>query len=274
MPELAEIETLKNYLKQNIIGEKIVKYIQLRNNLRYELSNNLEIDVNNAVILDVRRRAKFINIILDNSNILTYHLGMSGRLTVKEKSYTAQKHDHVIISFDTGKKLVFNDARRFGMIYSCHITKIEQQHYLKKMGQEPLAKEFDATFLKEKLSRKKSAIKLAIMDNEIVVGVGNIYAAESLFMAGINPFKPACMLTHSEAEKLVQCIKTVLEKAIEAGGTTLRDFVSGDNSPGYFKQKLSVYDRKGLPCYICDDKIEKTKQAGRSTFFCKTCQKD
>ncbi len=272
MPELAEVETLKLYLKQHIIGDKITNYAQRRNKLRYELAKDLGNYLTNATIIDITRRAKYLNIYLDNDYMLTYHLGMSGRLTIQSENYQPQKHDHVTIELQSGKQLVFNDARRFGMVYISHNDQINNQPYLKILGVEPLDKEFDDTYLLEKLLSKKIAIKLALMDNKIVVGVGNIYAAESLFMAKINPLKPSNTLTKEEASYLVYAIKQVLEKAIKAGGTTLRDFVGANGKPGYFKQELNVYGRIGLPCYICSHKIEKIKQSGRSTFFCPHCQ--
>lgn len=273
MPELAEVETLKRYLYQNIVGEKIVLYNQFRNNLRYELDKNLAINIPSSTILDIKRRAKYINIFLSNKNILTYHLGMSGRITLQPDFYQKQKHDHVILSFESGKQLVFNDARRFGMVYICNEQEQTQQKYFAKMGMEPLTDEFNKNYLKEKICNKNSAIKLALMANEIVVGVGNIYAAESLFMAKINPFRAANTLTDEEIELLVNCVKQVLLKAIESGGTTLRDFVSGDSRPGYFSQELNVYGRHNMPCSVCSEPVQKIKQAGRSTFFCAVCQK-
>ena len=274
MPELAEVETLKRYLVSHIIGDKITNYTQRRNKLRYELTEDLFNYLINTTIIDLTRRAKYLNIYLDNSYVLIFHLGMSGRITIQQQSYHLQKHDHVIIGFQSGKQLVFNDARRFGMVYISHINQISDQHYLKTLGVEPLNKEFDAEYLFKKLLNKKIAVKLAIMDSKIVVGVGNIYAAESLFMAQIDPLKPSNTLTKEEVYCLVSSIKHVLVKAIKAGGTTLRDFVGADGKPGYFKQELNVYGRQGLLCYVCHIKIEKVKQSGRSTFFCPNCQTD
>jgi len=272
MPELAEIETLKLYLAEHIIGDKITNYTQRRNKLRYELIKDLASYLINATIIDITRRAKYLNIYLNNDYVLTYHLGMSGRITIQLENYQLQKHDHITIGLQSGKQLVFNDARRFGMVYISPSNQVNDQHYLKTLGVEPLEEEFNTEYLFKKLLSKKIAIKLALMDNKIVVGVGNIYAAESLFMAKINPLRPANTLTREEVYTLVSSIKQVLEKAIKAGGTTLRDFVGVDGKPGYFKQQLNVYGRIGLPCYICGHKIEKIKQSGRSTFFCPDCQ--
>lgn len=272
MPELAEIETLKLYLAERITGDKITNYIQRRNKLRYELAKDLPNYLINATIIDITRRAKYLNIYLDNDYVLTYHLGMSGRITIQTEDYQLQKHDHIIMGLQSGKQLVFNDARRFGMIYICSSKQMSNQQYFRTNGADPLEEGFDTKYLFQKLLSKKIAIKLALMDNKIVVGVGNIYAAESLFMAKINPLRASNTLTMEEISSLVGSIKQVLEKAIKAGGTTLKDFVGADGRPGYFKQELNVYDRIGLPCYICGHKIEKIKQSGRSTFFCPNCQ--
>ena len=274
MPELAEVETLKRYLASHIIGDKITNYNQRRNRLRYELTEDLFNYLINTTIIDLTRRAKYLNIYLDNDYVLTFHLGMSGRITIQQENYHLQKHDHVIIEFQSGKQLVFNDARRFGMVYISPSNEVSNQHYFKALGVEPLEEKFDTEYLLKKLLNKKIAIKLAIMDNKIVVGVGNIYAAESLFRAQINPLTPSNTLTKEEVCSIVRSIKQVLEKAIQAGGTTLRDFVGADGKPGYFKQELNVYGRQGLSCYICQHKIEKMKQSGRSTFFCPHCQTD
>ena len=273
MPELAEVETLKRYLKKHIIGEKIVSFAQRRKNLRYPLSKDIKKHAISGRVSDVTRAAKFLALKLDNSYSIIFHLGMSGRLTVQSEDYQLQKHDHIIVGFLSSRLLVFNDARRFGMVYSCNSNALAEQDFLKSMGQEPLTEEFNTTYLLQKLSSKKSPIKTAIMDSKIVVGIGNIYAAESLFAARINPLKQANLLTISEVSRLVDSIKAVLQKAIKAGGTTLKDFVGGDSKPGYFKQELNVYDREGEPCYICKYPIEKIKQAGRSTCFCRNCQK-
>jgi formamidopyrimidine-DNA glycosylase len=272
MPELAEVEILMRYLKKNIMNEEIISYKQNRNNLRYPLSSGLKNDSENSKIINITRRAKFLNIELDNNNSIIFHLGMSGRLTVKLNDYAEEKHDHILISFASGSKLIFNDARRFGMVYSCPSAEFDKQDFLKNMGIEPLIDEFDATYLKSKINNKKAPIKTTIMDSKIVVGVGNIYAAESLFEAKINPEKLASSLTDEENSRLVIAIKSVLSRAIKAGGTTLKDFVNGDNKPGYFKQELNVYDRVNKPCYICKEPIRKIKQAGRSSFFCANCQ--
>ncbi len=274
MPELAEVETLKDYLLKNIIGRKITKYIQRRNNLRYKLSNDFDNYLVNATIISVSRRAKYLYLHLSNDHILVFHLGMSGRLTIQDPNHLYKKHDHIIIDFDDGTKLVFNDTRRFGMAYISHKDQITDQPYIKDLGIEPLSAEFNAEFLSQKLANRKAPIKQILMDNKIVVGIGNIYASESLFRAKINPKKQAKELSDEELNAIIGAAKHVLEKAIKAGGTTLKDFVSGDNKPGYFQQKLQVYGRKGKECFVCGEKIIVLKQSGRASFYCPNCQKE
>lgn len=197
---------------------------------------------------------------------------MTGRLTFRESDYFLQKHDHLAFILDDKNQLVFNDARRFGMVYICQSNELSLQKYLQNIGPEPFDKQFNSDYLFQCFKNKKMPIKSAIMDNRIVVGVGNIYASESLFISNINPTKPAQALDIIELEKLVKAVVLVLNKAIIAGGTTLRDFVNGDNKPGYFKQELNVYGRKGEECNICGTKIVKIVQSGRTTYFCPECQ--
>lgn len=272
MPELAEVETVKRYLEKHIIGNKIVKFRNFRDNLRYPLQKNLANTLEGAKIKNIRRRAKYLILDLHNDNSIIIHLGMSGRFTIQPQEYSAKKHDHILMLLDSCKQLIFNDTRRFGMFYAFTTDNIEQQVFIKTLGLEPLNDDFDAAYLKGKIFGKNMPIKSCIMDNRIVVGVGNIYAAESLFAAKIHPQRSASSLNDNEVSILVSKIKEVLQKAIDAGGTTLRDFVSGDNSPGYFKQELNVYDRKNMPCKICATPIESIKQSGRTSFFCTICQ--
>lgn len=273
MPELAEIETLKLYLLEHIINDKIINYTQRRNKIRYDLSPQLSNLVPNVTITGIKRRAKYLQIYLSNDYILIYHLGMSGRLTIEPQGHCLRKHDHVIIDLLGGRKLIFNDARRFGMVYISHINQLNNQPYLTSLGPEPLEDNFTPQYLHKKLSNKNIAIKLALMDNKIVVGVGNIYASESLFRARIHPERASNSLTKEETQLLIISIQKVLQDAINAGGTTLRDFVGANGEPGYFKQKLYVYAKEGAACNVCEGKILKIKQSGRSSFFCPDCQK-
>jgi formamidopyrimidine-DNA glycosylase len=273
MPELPEVETLKCYLEQHISGKKINEIVVNRGNLRYPLSNDLTECCQNAVITSIKRVAKYIVMHLSNGYSLIIHLGMSGRFTVRAKDYNPIKHDHIIINLDDYSKVIFNDARRFGMIYCCKTKELYQQKFFKNLGPDPLTELFNIEYLQEHLKRRKIPIKNAIMDNKIVVGVGNIYACESLFKARINPLLLSNTLNYRQITALVLAIKEILQQAISAGGTTLKDFVSGDNKPGYFKQELQIYGRYKEKCYTCNSYIDKVTQSGRTSFFCPNCQK-
>jgi formamidopyrimidine-DNA glycosylase len=273
MPELPEVETLKRSLEKHIVGHKIISFIKLRTSLRSNLDPNLTEKTINSTIKNVRRIAKYLIIELDNNNSIVFHLGMTGRLTFRKDNYDLQKHDHIILVLGNQNLIIFNDARRFGMVYVSATNDLESQKYLKNLGPEPFSEEFNVKYLEDCFRNRKTPIKLAIMDNKIVVGVGNIYASESLFLSKINPSKLLQNLTKDEIARLIESIIFVLNEAIMAGGTTLRDFVNGDNKPGYFKQNLKVYDRKNADCYSCGAMIVKISQSGRATYYCPGCQK-
>ncbi len=272
MPELPEVETVKNSLKNNIIGKKILNCQKFRNSLRYKLDEELATKTKNTYINEISRVAKYIIIELSNGYLLIFHLGMSGRITFQQKGYNFKKHDHLAFLLDDKYYLVFNDTRRFGMVYICQNSRLKSQKYMQNMGPEPFEQSFNAKYLLHYFKHKNISIKSALMNNKIVVGVGNIYAAESLFLSNIHPLTKVKNLTEKELDKLVNSIILVLEEAIKAGGTTLRDFVNGDNKPGYFKQNLNVYGRMGQDCKICKYKISKIIQHGRATYFCQKCQ--
>ena len=271
MPELPEVETLKNSLKDKLIG-LIIENVELkRDSLRYKLSQLLATEISNTNILDVRRRAKYLIIDLSNGYSLIVHLGMSGRLTLQSVNYKTQKHDHVIFDLNNCEKLIFNDTRRFGMVYSFKTNFLEKE-FFNNLGIEPLSDLLTHGYLKNKLKVRKIPIKNLIMDNKIIVGVGNIYASESLHLARIHPDKLGTDLRDDQIENLIKSIREVLTKAITAGGTTVKYFVNGNNKPGYFTQQLTVYGREGQSCLSCSSAIIKTEHSSRSTFYCKTCQ--
>lgn len=271
MPELPEVETLKLYMQPKLGGETIDRIELRRENLRYDCRSLKQLKLPSKVT-GVRRRAKYLVIDLDNLNSLVVHLGMSGRFTLTGQDHVLKKHDHVIFHLSSGDRLVFNDARRFGMIYHCASDSIEEEKIFRNLGVEPLSEAFIAEYLASKLAGRKQPIKTALMDSSIVVGVGNIYASESLFLARIDPRKAAGSLPKNEIAALIVAVRQVLQEAVKMGGTTLKDFVSGDSKPGYFKQKLLVYGREGETCQTCGNLIAKIKQAGRSTFYCSRCQ--
>jgi len=271
MPELPEVETLKNSLKDKLIGLVIENVELKRDNLRYKLSPLLATEISHTNILNVWRRAKYLIIDFSNYYSLVIHLGMSGRFTVQSANYKTQKHDHVIFDLNNGEKLVFNDTRRFGMIYSFK-TNILEKEFFHNLAIEPLSNLLTYEYLKSKLITRKIPIKNLLMDNRIIVGVGNIYASESLHLARISPDKLGGDLNNNEIKCLITAIQNVLSKAIIAGGTTLKDFVNGNSRPGYFTQQLTVYGKEGQKCLNCSGTILKVKHSGRSTFYCKICQ--
>ncbi|MFD1260137.1 bifunctional DNA-formamidopyrimidine glycosylase/DNA-(apurinic or apyrimidinic site) lyase [Entomomonas asaccharolytica] len=270
MPELPEVETTRLGIEPHIINQKIVQVIVRERRLRWTIPDELDVLASEQHIKQVKRRAKYLLIELESGTIII-HLGMSGSLRVVEQTANCQKHDHVDILLANGLALRYHDPRRFGCILWTNDPVTHD--LLTHLGPEPLTEEFNADYLFQ-LSRNRSiAAKLFIMDNKVVVGVGNIYANEALFAAGINPNKPANSISKARYAKLVRCIKEILARAIEVGGTTLRDFVGGDGKPGYFQQTLNAYGRGGLPCNKCGRILKETKLGQRATVWCSYCQR-
>lgn len=269
MPELPEVETTRSGIEPHIINQKIKQVIVRERRLRWTIPDELDILASEQSIKKVQRRAKYLLLTLDSGTIII-HLGMSGSLRIIEDNAPVQKHDHVDILLENGVILRYHDPRRFGCILW---TKEPATHeLLKNLGPEPLTDAFNTDYLFDASRKRSIAVKLFIMDNKVVVGVGNIYANEALFAAGINPNKPANTISKARYEKLVQCIKEILSRAIQVGGTTLRDFVGGDGKPGYFQQTLNVYGRGSLPCKTCGKLLKETKLGQRATVWCSHCQ--
>ncbi|AYH03461.1 bifunctional DNA-formamidopyrimidine glycosylase/DNA-(apurinic or apyrimidinic site) lyase [Pectobacterium parmentieri] len=269
MPELPEVETSRRGISPYLVGHTIL-YAEVRNSrLRWPVSAEI-LSLSDEPVLSVRRRAKYLLIELTRGWIIV-HLGMSGSLRVLPEYTEPEKHDHVDLVMDSGKVLRYTDPRRFGAWL--WTDNLETCSVLAHLGPEPLETEFSSDYLYQASRNKKTAIKQWIMDNKVVVGVGNIYASESLFAAGIHPDRAAGSLNESDATVLVRVIKQVLQLSIEQGGTTLRDFLQSDGKPGYFAQELRVYGRSGEPCRTCGTPIETAKHGQRSTFFCRSCQK-
>lgn len=273
MPELPEVETVCRGLAKAISRKKIKNVTVRRRKLRIPVPKDFENRLTGRKILEIRRRAKYIIMDLNGGISVLWHLGMSGSMTIAKKTATPEKHDHVI--FQAGKQTVtFNDPRRFGLVTVDRTTDLPHNRLFKHLGPEPLEKKFNGKYLYQKCASKKLAVKLAIMDQKLVVGVGNIYASEALYKAGIDPCRRSCDLTPPEISRLVTAIKSVLKKAIAAGGSSLRDYVQTDGALGYFQHQWAVYDKKGKACPGCDCAIAKTGgiakivQGGRATFYC------
>jgi len=268
MPELPEVETtlraIKKFQGQNLTNIKVHN-----RNLRWAVDKDLEINSRNQKLINLRRRAKYIIFELENTNLLL-HLGMSGSLRIlKSENNYFLKHDHIEFIFDN-EKIIYNDPRRFG---SLHITKNVNNHRLiSALGPEPLSKNFNGAYLLDCCKSSKANIKTLLMNQKNVVGIGNIYASESLYLSKINPQKESQKLDLEECKRIVSSSKKVLNEAIKVGGTTLKDFYSADGSAGYFKIKLNVYGRNGQKCKNCEEEIIKVTINQRATFYCPNCQ--
>jgi formamidopyrimidine-DNA glycosylase len=239
--------------------------------LRWPIAAKLEAAIRGQLIHAVERRAKYLLIRLDTGSLIV-HLGMSGSLRLIGTKMPPKSHDHWDLVLDSGQALRFHDPRRFG---SLHFTLEDplQHELLKKLAPEPLSAAFNAEYLHRVTRRRAVAIKQLIMNSQLVVGVGNIYASEALFRSGISPRRAARRLTKAEALKLSSAIKAVLKDAIKIGGTTLRDYVNADGAPGYFRQKLFVYERAGARCRVCRATVKQFTQGQRSTYWCAVCQR-
>jgi formamidopyrimidine-DNA glycosylase len=271
LPELPEVETTKRGISPHVKNQRVSKVILRRKNLRWPITPALSEDLPGQVIDSVARRGKYL-LLATGKGTLLIHLGMSGSLRIVDAKQAAGKHDHVDILFSNQRILRYTDPRRFGCML-WHKADISQHPLLISLGPEPLDSEFDANYLFSKSRGKSATIKTFIMDSKIVVGVGNIYANESLFMAGINPKRRAGKIALARYIKLVGCIKQVLQKAIDVGGTTLRDFTDSNGEPGYFSQSLQVYGRKGLACVACQTILKEIRLGQRSTVYCPRCQR-
>ena len=288
MPELPEVETVRRGLRIKIVGKKISLYQQFRKDLRWLIPPNIKEIIEGAIILSIDRKGKFLLINLNINYTLIIHLGMSGRLLVYDNSYSKKipskeiemgifyhtllklgKHDHVKIDFDDGSQLVFNDVRRFGAIDLSRTDRIKNHKWLLKLGPEPLSNHFSSPILKDKIQLKKCSIKAAILDQNIVAGIGNIYACEALWKAKISPYKMCSMMTEQNCDDLVGALKIVLIKAIDAGGSSLKDFKDTGGELGYFQNLFNVYSRENFNCKrnYCKGIIIRQKTVWPFNFF-------
>ncbi|MFT3741475.1 MAG: bifunctional DNA-formamidopyrimidine glycosylase/DNA-(apurinic or apyrimidinic site) lyase [Gammaproteobacteria bacterium] len=269
MPELPEVETTLRGIQPKILHQ-VIQGITIRHTqLRWPVTPKIKSKTLNQVIQAVERRGKYLLLRLKNGTLLI-HLGMSGKLRILPKDTPAQKHDHIDLIF-SHDILRFTDPRRFGAFL--WVEGDPSQHMLlKRLGVEPLTTAFNGRYLKQQAQRRVLAVKLFIMDNQVVVGVGNIYANEALFLAKIHPQTSVSSLDLAECNRLARAIKQVLRSAIRAGGTTLRDFSDSQGNPGYFSQDLQVYGRQNLPCFNCARPLALIKLGQRATVFCPSCQ--
>ena len=270
MPELPEVETTLKGIEPHLTGH-VVQEVMVRNAaLRWPVPTDVERAEGHRIIR-CWRRAKYLLIDMGKGGLLI-HLGMSGSLRVCSADEVPRKHDHFDIVMENGKCIRFNDPRRFGVL-TWWEPPAEDHKLLRQLGPEPLSGAFSGRYLWEKSRGRKGAVKNFIMDGKIVVGVGNIYASEALFMSGIHPSRPAGRISAARYDALAASIKDVLKRAIRRGGTTLRDFVNSDGQPGYFAQELLTYEREGKPCFQCAAPIRKRVIGQRSSYYCPHCQR-
>jgi formamidopyrimidine-DNA glycosylase len=271
LPELPEVETtlrgIAPHLQDQIVCEVVIRIASLR----WPIPNNLPALLRKQTVRNLQRRAKYLLVTFDHGTLIL-HLGMSGSLRILAHGTPAEKHDHFDLVLGNGKLMRLRDPRRFGAVL-WHEGEVSEHPLLNQLGPEPLDAEFNTAYLYQTTRNRSAAIKLVIMDSHVVVGVGNIYANEALFRAGIRPQLPAKQLSRPRTARLVQAIQEVLRAAIDKGGSSLRDFIHSDGSSGYFQQHYFVYGRNGEACKICGSVIKQIKQGQRSSFYCATCQK-
>jgi formamidopyrimidine-DNA glycosylase len=271
MPELPEVETTRRGIAPYVEGKRVERVVVRQAKLRLPVSGEISAELPGRTIKRAERRGKYLILRLERGGVIL-HLGMSGNLRLVPATTPPEKHDHLDIVLETGLALRFTDPRRFGL--ALWIGEEPLNHpLLMGLGPEPLEEGFTRDYLFQVSRGRGVAVKQFIMDSHIVAGVGNIYANEALFRAGIHPEKKAGTISLRRCQQLAQAIREVLSEAVEAGGTTLRDFRDGNRKPGYFALSLDVYGRGGEPCHKCGAAIQVTRQGGRSTYFCKACQR-
>jgi formamidopyrimidine-DNA glycosylase len=270
MPELPEVETVRRGLALRISGRRIVRAELRRPDLRRPFPPALAARLNGARIGALGRRGKYILIELDTDGLLLLHLGMSGRITAGSAELPVALHDHVVLTLDDGTVVRFNDPRRFGLMDYVRRGEAAQHPLLSGLGPEPLEAGFDGAYLSGALAGKLTPIKAALLDQRIVAGLGNIYACEALYRAGLSPRRLAGSIGRRRADRLTAAIKSVLTEAIAAGGSSVRDYVQADGELGYFQHHWAVYGREGEPCPGCNctEGVRRIVQSGRSSFFC------
>jgi formamidopyrimidine-DNA glycosylase len=288
MPELPEVETVRRGLVPRLVGHVLARVDQRRPDLRFPLPRDFARRLTGRRVTGIGRRAKYLLLTLDDGNVLMVHLGMSGRMVLEAPKgkggalgefYRAHDlndaHDHVVFATDEGWTVRFNDPRRFGMMDLVPAGELDAHKLIRALGPEPLDPAFDAAGLERRLKGKKTPIKAALLDQRVVVGIGNIYACEALFRAAVSPKRLAGTIKGARAVRLIAAIKAVLGEAIAAGGSSLRDYRQATGELGYFQHRFRVYDREGKPCPQrgCGGTIKRLVQGARSTFYCPACQR-
>ena len=283
MPELPEVETVRRGLMPAILGQVIFMAEVNRPDLRWRFPKNMAKRLTGARVTALRRRSKYILMDLDRGETLIIHLGMSGRMLISGPKLgnfftehpAAEKHDHVVFHMENGARITFNDARRFGAMDLATTPEVENHKFLTSLGPEPLGNSFNESYLKGALTAKNTPIKTALLDQRIIAGLGNIYVCEVLYRSKILPTHKATTLSKLAIGKIVPTIREVLEEAIAAGGSSLKDYRQTGGELGYFQHNFQVYGREGEPCKekVCKGIIKRITQSGRSSFFCPQCQR-
>jgi formamidopyrimidine-DNA glycosylase len=287
MPELPEVETVRRGLLSSLVGHRIIQVLARRPDLRFPLPDHFAARLTGARVDHLRRRAKYMLAELDTGETLVMHLGMTGRFEIEAHGQTltpggfalaaprGAKHAHIVFDTDAGRRLTYVDARRFGFMGLAPTDRLDQHPWFRGMGPEPLGPDFHPAALARALDGRSQAIKTLLLDQRMVAGLGNIYVCEALHRARISPLKAGGKVSRAKLAVLVEAVRTVLEEAIEAGGSTLRDFHAADGSLGYFQHKFRAYGRADAPCLTpgCRGVIQRKVQGGRSTFYCPLCQK-
>ena len=275
MPELPEVETVRASLANVMEGKPISQVLVWRSDLRIPIPRGFSDSVRGLLVLRVCRRAKYLQIFLENEKVILIHLGMSGKMLIDLDWYDRNrklKHEHVTFFIGGNVAIRFVDPRRFGLIDLCTLDELNSHPLLVHLGLEPLTNELNDVSLKKAFKHKKVSIKAVLLNQHIIVGLGNIYACEALWYSRLSPRRNAYTITGKRAERLVRSIRKVLTEAISVGGSTLRDHVSPTGEMGYFQHSFRVYGREGSLCFACNKPVQKVIQSGRSTFFCPNCQ--
>ena len=271
MPELPEVETVRRGLEKRLLGQRVAYAEARRQTLRIPLPEDFAARMTGRRFERLERRGKYILAYLDNRTVLIVHLGMSGRFTLGDAGALPDgPHDHVVFRMEDGTVATYNDPRRFGLMTLCSDTEVDEHRLLASMGVDPLGNMFNGPYLASRLKGRRSPIKAALLDQKTVAGLGNIYVCEALYGAGISPRRSAHTVQGGRAERLAAAIRKTLDSALQAGGSSLRDYVQANGELGYFQHQFSVYGREGEPCPECDceQAVKRIVQSGRSTFYC------
>ena len=271
MPELPEVETVRRGLEKRLLGQRVAYAEARRQTLRIPLPEDFAARMTGRRFERLERRGKYILAYLDNRTVLIVHLGMSGRFTLGDAGALPDgPHDHMVFRMEDGTVATYNDPRRFGLMTLCSDTEVDEHRLLASMGVDPLGNMFNGPYLASRLKGRRSPIKAALLDQKTVAGLGNIYVCEALYGAGISPRRSAHTVQGGRAERLAAAIRKTLDSALQAGGSSLRDYVQANGELGYFQHQFSVYGREGEPCPECDceQAVKRIVQSGRSTFYC------